>query len=143
MNGDKLKNITELLGKYGTSLEESKALMGELIPVLEERKKQATFPQMPQFFTPTDVEGMGFKTETGEPFKLDEGWMLKLTPGANGAAPAVSFITPEKWEIKEDQTYISPGGQAFTREELETQLATPEIPLELEDVFGKVFPLLY
>ena len=142
MTSDNLGNITDIFKRHGTSLAETKAMMGELLPALEERKAQATFPEMPQFFTSADVEGMGLLTEAGEPFTLEEGWMLKLTPGVNGAEPAVSFITPEKWEITQDQTYISPEGQSFTKEELEQQIATPEIPIELEDVFGKVFPLL-
>jgi len=136
--------ISELLKSYGTSLGETRKLMPLLTEEMTKQKEaRLALPQVPEFFTPAEVGGLGLTTETGEPFKLDEGWLLKMTPGANGAEPVMSFITPEKWEITQDQTYISPEGQRFTQEEIQTQIETPEIPLQVEDVFGKVFPTGY
>ena len=134
MNGE----ISELLQKYGTSLEETRKLMPKLTEAVE--RERAIKPTTPQFFTPEEVKGMGLITEAGEPFELDPGWTLKVTPPVDGAEPSISYITPEKWEITQDQMYISPEGQRFTREEIEAQLAAPEVPLEVEQVFGAVFP---
>jgi hypothetical protein len=132
MNGD---SITELLRKYGAG--ETETLIPQLVTAIEKRKK-ATLPTAAQFYTPEQVSEMELKTETGEPFALDEGWLLKITPARNGGEPAVSYISPEKWEFTGTE-WISPEGQHFTQEELEAQLEAPEVPLEVEDVFGKVF----
>lgn len=136
-----MNGAEDILSKYGTSLKETRAMLGELMPAIQRRRKaQYPFLGATQYLTAEDVRDLGLITEAGEPFVLEEGWQLKITPGANGAEPSFSFITPEKWEITQDQTYISPEGQRFTREELEVQLATPEIPLEIRDIYGAVFP---
>jgi len=137
-----MNGISELLSRYGTSLKETRALMPELTEAVKRQRaiKPPTFPQVPRLFDPEEVKGMGLVTEAGEPFQLDPGWMLKVTPPVDGKEPKISYITPENWEITQEQTYISPEGKMFTKEEIEAQLVAPEIPLEVEQVFGRVFP---
>ena len=138
-----MNGIEELLKKYGTSLEETRKLMPELVESIK-REREAmmppALPTTPQFFTAEEVRGMGLVTEAGEPFELELGWRLKVTPPVDGQEPMISYITPEEWEITQDQIYISPIGERFTREQIEAQLAAPEVPLEVEQVFGRVFP---
>ena len=136
-----MNGISELLEKYGTSLAETRKLMPRLAEELKRPPKPPPAPQLPtvpweigvpQFFTAEEARQLGVE--------LEPGWQLKVVPHKDPAPPAYSLITPEEWEITEGQMYISPEGQRFTREQLETQLAAPEIPLEVEQVFGKVFP---
>ena len=137
-----MNGAEDILSKYGTSLKETRAMLGELMPAIRRRRETAQYPflETTQYLTAEEVRELELTTETGLPFELEEGWTLKITPGANGAEPSFSFITPEKWEILEDQTYISPEGERFSWEEIQAQLAAPEIPLEMEQIFGKVFP---
>lgn len=130
MNGD----ITELLQRHGTSLEETRKLVPKLTEAIAKERalKPPAFPKVSQFFTPEEAREWGIE--------LEPDWMLKVTPPVEGAEPSFSFITPEKWEITQAQEYISPEGQKFTREQIEAQLAAPEVPLEIEQVFGEVFP---
>ena len=134
--------ITEILKKYGTSLAETRKLMPELVESIERERaiRPPIVPTTPQFFTAEDVSAMGLVTEAGEPFELEPGWRLKIIPPVNGAEATISFITPEDWEITQDQMYISSEGERFTREEFEARLVAPEVPLEVEQVFGRVFP---
>lgn len=141
-----MNGIPDILERYGTSLAETRKLVGELAPAIAKRKKG--FLKVPQFLTAEQAKEYGVE--------LEEGWMLKLTPGRDGVEPSFSYITPEKWEITQDQMYISPEGQRFTREQIEAQLQgrreferwvgkTPEEmaeerQLRIEQVFGKVFP---
>ena len=132
MNGAGLASI---IGSRGTSLAETRGMLGEYFDALKEQKDLLAQAGQVKFYTPEQVSQMGFSTETGEPFVLDTGWLLKVTPGANGAEPAVSFITPSdfladvetgQWEITQDQTFIAPSGKQYTSEELQAQLPEPE-----------------
>ncbi len=113
--------IANILKKYGTSLAETRKLVPELVASIEQERaiRPPIVPTTPQFFSPEDVVGMGLLTETGDPFELEPGWRLKVTPPVNGTESAVSFITPEDWEITQAEEYISPEGQKFNRREFE------------------------
>lgn len=123
-----MNGIEELLKKYGTSLAETRKLMPELVESIKRERamRPPPLPTTPQFFTAEEVRGMGLVTEAGEPFELELGWRLKVTPPVDGQEPIISYITPEDWEITQDQMYISPEGERFTREQMEVQWAEAE-----------------
>ena len=129
-----MNGISDLLQRYGTSLEETRALMPQLTEAVRQRRvvRPPALPQAPQFFTPEEARQFGVE--------LEPDWTLKVTPGQDGAEPSISYISPEKWEITQDQMYISPEGKRYTKEQMEAQLAAPEIPLEVEQVFGRLYP---
>jgi hypothetical protein len=150
-------SVEELLGKYGTSLEETRALMPELMDAIKGKQQTMDFPTQPLLYTSTEAANMGVTIEPD--------WMLKLTPV--GDQFRVSFVTPQKWEITEDNEYISPTGDTYTSDEVKemnrlatlspeelateqtkltseawaTQLGgTKYTPLQVQDIFGAVFP---
>ena len=152
MNGT---DLTRIVGSWGTSLTETRGMLGEFFDALKEQKDSFTQAGRQisevKFFTPEEVRQLGLTTETGEPFTLETGWLLKLTPGANGAEPTMSFVTPSdfltdieagQWEITQDQAYISPSGRRYSPEEVQAQLPEPElvIPPEFEEAFYEAFP---
>lgn len=118
--------IERLLSQSGGSLEEMRELYPQLMSAI---KKPATaFPTEPTFLTPSEAEQFGVT--------LEEGWMLKLTPAEEGYA--WSLLSPDKWEITQDEQYISPTGETFSREQFEAG-AIPQQPLtpeELEETYG-------
>ncbi|KKN03106.1 hypothetical protein LCGC14_1110980 [marine sediment metagenome] len=60
---------------------------------------------------------------------IPEGFQLKLIPGEGRGAFSISQIDPQGWELTQDDLFISPEGQMFTRAELEAQgLAEAEAP---------------
>ncbi len=120
--------ISGLLERYGAGLKEARAKGIE--PALRERRPILPTPTTPQFFTAEDVASLGLKLESGEDFSIEAGWLLKLTPGANGAEPAFSLVSPEGWEMLEDQTWLSPEGESYTIEQLEQMQAEQlDVPL--------------
>lgn len=124
--------IERLLTQYGTSLKDMREMYPQLTGAIKQRQLTTTFPTQPLFFTTTEAQQMGLG--------IGEGWMLKLTPGQNGDYIS-SLITPKKWEITEDDLYISPEGTKYTRADIEALLsepvgglgATPR-PLNIEDL---------
>ncbi len=140
-----MNGISELLQRYGTSLEETRKLIPELTLAFKKRKKPA-IPTAPQFLTSPEAKEYGID--------IEEGWMLKLAPGVKGDGLKPTLITPEKWEISDvitgkagevvDFSITSPEGLSYTKESYEIELAHEkpfhEVPLEPEQIFGKVFP---
>ncbi len=142
MNGD----INKILQSYGTSLKELKAFFPKLIAESAKKKKaQYPFLNVPKFFTAEEVKGMGLTTETGEPFELEEGWMLKLTPGKNGDEPSFSLKSPIGEEVGLEDVFITEAGEWKTRaeieafaEEYEAQRASWEETIP--SLYSKLFP---
>ena len=106
--------IRRLLAQYGTSLSEVREMYPQLTTAIAQRRLTTTFPTQPMFFTPGEAAQMGLG--------IGEGWMLKISP-VNGSYKS-SYITPGKWEITEDDLYISPAGEQFTRADIEALLTT-------------------
>lgn len=52
--------------------------------------------------------------------ELEPDWMMKVTP-VDGGVPQISYITPEKWEIKGENLdiYVTPQGKEYPREVME------------------------
>jgi len=163
--------ISELVSKYGTSLEETRKLLGKIRPEISKlREERNLLLSQPVYLTPSEA-----KEEYG--ITLEENYKLKLTPD-NGKYTA-SLLTPGGWEMLQGpgvpsrsgiiyphESFISPEGKKFTREEFEAQFTTPEpeeewykggkIPAyefpgietqfetpdyaKLQQVFGKVYP---
>lgn len=91
--------IERLLDQYGTSLKDMREMYPQLTETITEQRRATTFPTQPLFFTPSEAGEMGLS--------LQEGEMLKISPTEAGGYTS-SVITPEKWEITEDDFYISP-----------------------------------
>jgi len=119
--------VNELLSKYGNTLQDIRKLLPQLPEAIEEEKKRIRQrqPITPTFYTVEEARELGIS--------LEPGWSLKVWPARDGGQPDVRFITPDKWEITEDDRYISPEGKSYTRQELEAkqtfeeQEAIPEI----------------
>jgi len=164
-----MSGISELLQRYGTSLEETRKLVPKLTEAVKQKKaiKPPTIPTAPQFFTPEEVRGMALVTETGEPFRLEPGWTLKVVPPVGGGEPRVSYISPTGWEQTEEGIWVDPEGNRHTPEQMQAEeeeylRSIPTLPVErgltpeqrveeeayreyqrqlkLEGIFGKVFP---
>jgi len=112
--------IERLLSQYGTSLAEMREMYPKLTGAIEASKLATTLPTQELFFTPTEAADMGLS--------LQENWMLKFTPKEGDYS--ISLITPEKWEITEAGTYISPEGAEYSQADLETLLSPPTGGLE-------------
>jgi len=65
------------------------------------------------FFSPKQAKDLGVE--------IEEGWLLKLIGAEGEAPPAISYISPEKWEVIGEDTFLSPEGEQYTRDQL-TQL---------------------
>lgn len=113
--------IERLLSQYGTSLKDVREMYPQLTGAIEQRKLTTAFPTQPLFFTAMEAQQMGLG--------LQEGWMLKMSPGKNGDYSS-SLVSPEKWEITEDDFYISPAGEKYNRADLEALLGVPTGGLE-------------
>jgi len=155
--------ISDLLKKYGTSLEQTRALMPKLTEAVKRQRaiKLPTLPTVPQFFTPEEAKDLGVE--------LEPRWSLKVSPGRDGQEPSFSYITPTGWEITQAGLYVSPEGKRYTPEQLQAEqeeylkslgrmppmekgvltpeqlgiergYRIPEVPPELEEIYGKVFP---
>ncbi|MCJ7611255.1 MAG: hypothetical protein MUP19_03255, partial [Candidatus Aminicenantes bacterium] len=107
--------IERLLGQYGSSLKDMRELYPQLTETIKQRQLTTAFPTQPLFFTPSEAAQMGLS--------LAENWMLKMAPAEGGYTS--SFITPSKWEITEDELYISPTGEKYSKADLEALLAPP------------------
>lgn len=107
-----LGGYARIIERYGTSLEETRKMVGELGAALKARKYK--FLPSPVFMTPGEAAEYGITLE--EP--LPEDWMLKITP-IEGGTPTISFITPDKWEIRGEDEYVSPEGEVYTRAQME------------------------
>lgn len=114
--------IEYLLTQYGTSLKETREMYPQLTEAISRRQLTTTFPTQPLFFTAEETQQMGLG--------LQEGWMLKLTPTEGNGGFTSSFITPQKWEITENDLYISPAGEQFSKADLEALLGVPTGGLE-------------
>jgi len=109
--------IERLLNQYGTSLKEMRELYPKLTDAISQRRLTTTFPTEPLFFTASEATEMGLG--------LQEGWMLKLTPIEGNGGFTSSLITPQKWEITENDLYIAPSGAQYTRADMEALLGVP------------------
>jgi len=109
--------IERLLSQYGTSLKDMRELYPQLTDTIKQRQLTTTFPTQPLFFTPSEAQQMGLG--------LEEGWMLKMTPTEGNGGFTSSLITPEKWEITENDLYISPSGDQLSRADMEALLGEP------------------
>jgi hypothetical protein len=107
--------IERLLDQYGTSLKETREMYPQLTEAVSQRQLTTAFPTQPLFFTPSEAQEMGLS--------LQEGWMFKMTPAEGGYTS--SFITPSKWEITEDDFYVSPTGERYSKADMEALLAIP------------------
>jgi len=109
--------IERLLSQYGTSLKDMRELYPQLTETISQRRLATTFPTQELFFTPSEAAQMGLS--------LSEGYMLKMTPNEAQRGYGISFITPEKWEIKENDIYITPSGEQLSRADMEALLGEP------------------
>jgi len=107
--------IESLLDQYGSSLADMRELYPQLTETIEKQRLVTTLPTQALFFIPSEAADMGLS--------LEEGWMLKVSPVEGGYKS--SFITPSKWEITEDELYISPAGEQYSRADMEALLAIP------------------
>jgi len=107
--------IESLLDQYGSSLADMRELYPKLTETIEKQRLVTTLPTQALFFIPSEAADMGLS--------LEEGWMLKVSPVEGGYKS--SFITPSKWEITEDELYISPAGEQYSRADMEALLAIP------------------
>ncbi|HUS04502.1 MAG TPA: hypothetical protein VMY79_03150, partial [Dehalococcoidia bacterium] len=108
-------DIERLLSQYGSSLKEVREMYPQLMASVQQRQMTTALPTQPLFFTPSETQQMGLQ--------LEEGWMLKMTPAGEGYTS--SLITPEKWEITENDLYIAPSGEQYSRADIEALLAMP------------------
>ncbi len=122
--------IERLLTQYGTSLKDMREMYPQLTGAVQQRQLTTAFPAQPMFFTPTEAAQMGLG--------LQEGWMLKMTPIEGNGGFTSSFITPQKWEVTEDDLYISPAGEQYSRADLEALMA---VPAGLEEVVPPTGPM--
>jgi len=113
----KQTEIERLLSQYGTSLKETREMYPQLTSAIEQRRLATTFPTQELFFTSMEAAQMGLS--------LQEGWMMKMTPSEAQTGYGISFITPQKWEITEGGTYISPEGAEYSQADLEALLSVP------------------
>ena len=131
MNGLNLNEV-ELLGKYATSkqlqierllrqysntLEDVHELLPQLRGTITEQRKATQFGTEPVFFTPAEAAQMGLG--------LQEGYLLKISPTQGNGGYTSSVITPTKWEITEDDYYISPSGQRLSAADMQAWLSEP------------------
>ena len=100
-------------------------LVGEVIRGLSERQFR-----IPGFGEITDItffdpgQALEFLDVT-----LPEGFTLKLIPGEARGSFSISQIDPQGWELTQDDLFISPEGQTFTRAEIEAfGLEEPQVP---------------
>jgi hypothetical protein len=107
--------IERLLSQYSTSLSDVREMYPQLTGAISQRQLTTAFPTQPLFFTPSEAMEMGLS--------LQEGWMLKMTPTEGGYTS--SFITPSKWEVTEDDFYVSPTGERYSKADMEALLAVP------------------
>jgi len=141
------REIQNLLSEYGSSLKEVREMFPQVLNAVEKRDLATVFPNQDIFLSAEEAKSVGLG--------LDTGWMLKLTPSQKeGERYTSSLITPEKWEITEDDLFIAPSGEKYTRDEMEQALklsnlavtnpeeyaAQQQKALKIEEVFGKVFP---
>ena len=121
--------IEHLLTQYGTSLKDVREMFPQLSGAVRQRQLTTALPTQPIFFTAAEAAEMGLG--------IGEDWMLKFTPMEGNGGYTSSFITPEKWEVTEDDRYISPTGERYTRADLQALLSMPvegltEAPLTAE-----------
>jgi len=114
--------IERLLSQYGTSLKDMRELYPQLTETIAQRRLTTAFPTQPLFFTSYEAAEMGLR--------LDEGWMLKMSPTEGNGGYTSSIITPQKWEITENDLYIAPSGEQYSRADMEALLGVPTGGLE-------------
>jgi len=118
--------IERLLSQYGSSLKGVREMYPQLTGAVQQRQLTTALPTVPLFFTPSEAQDMGLG--------LQEGWMLKMTPAGEGYT--TSLITPTKWEITENDLYISPTGEKYTQADLQALLSVPTGGLTGETTTG-------
>jgi hypothetical protein len=118
--------IERLLSQYGSSLKEVREMYPQLTGTIKQRQLTTVFPTQPLFFTPSEAAQMNLQ--------LQEGWMLKMTPTEGNGGYTSSLITPEKWEITEDDFYISPTGEKYSRADMQALLSEPTGGLTSEEL---------
>lgn len=115
---DRLSIIENLLSRETSSLAE----LRELYPKITAASKlpETLVGVEPIFLNPEQAKDYGIT--------LDPDWQLKISPAENTQGYSFSLITPDKWEITQDNLFISPTGEQFTQEQLQESLA-PAAPI--------------
>jgi hypothetical protein len=98
----------------------------QLIGAVEQRRLATSFPNQDLFFTAAEAAQMGLK--------LDQGWMLKISPTEAGEL-TFSRISPTKWEITEDNYYISPSGERYPEADMRALLSDPSGEVVPDELF--------
>jgi len=119
--------IERLLTQYGTSLADVREMYPQLTQAVAQRRLITTFPTQPLFFTAAEAAQMGLG--------LQEGAMLKLSPIEGNGGLTSSIITPQKWEITEDNYYISPSGDRLSEADMRAMLSEPTGGLVPDELF--------
>ncbi|MBA7466124.1 hypothetical protein ES707_01299 [subsurface metagenome] len=109
--------IERLLSQYGTSLKETREMYPQLLQNIEQRRLATAFPTQELFFTATEAAQMGLS--------LQEGWMMKMKPNEAQTGYGISFISPQKWELTEDDFFISPTGEKYSKADIQALLSMP------------------
>lgn len=91
---------------------------------------------IPKVFTAEEASMLGM--EVAEP-----DWLVKFTPDLTKETGfSLSYLTPDQWEITEDERYISPEGEVFTQADLEEAQAgavwRAETDLLVQEIFGGI-----
>ncbi len=127
-----MATVTELLERDASSLEEVRALAGEISKAGPSQQPDA-IPGTPKFYTSDEVQQWGVTIPTG--------WMVKISPdeGLPGEY-AVTYINPQGWEMDQNKTWKSPDGKVYTQDQLQELEKQPKGKSELEQIYGRVFP---
>lgn len=105
--------------------------LGELSKSLAHRRGFLKDVSLGRVWTPEEA-----KAE----FDIDikPGYTVKVEPYAVAESGyGFTLLTPEGWQIKPDETYISPTGQSFTKQEMEEQR---ELAVRREDIIKRLGP---
>ena len=94
-----MNGVLSLTEKYGSLIEQAVFPTQRLAELTRRTFKPPKYPQLPQFFTAEEAKEFGIE--------LERGWMLKVTPGVDRAAPSLSYITSTGWEITKERDLIS------------------------------------
>lgn len=110
------------------------ALVGEVVAALSAKRFQ-----IPGIGEITEITFLDPSQALELGVTIEEGFQIKLTPGEERGTFTTSLITPEGWEITQDDLFISPEGQTFTRAEIE---ALPEAPPPEFPAVAPIAPLV-
>ncbi|MCK4714731.1 MAG: hypothetical protein KAT35_04095, partial [Candidatus Aenigmarchaeota archaeon] len=117
-----MAGIADIVKQFGTSLEETRALMASMGAQMSHAVEGRQF---------TEDMFLGAEEALEYGVELDAGWQIKLSPDTSERGFAVSYLNPEGWEITELGDYVSPEGEVFTEQQLSAMTMTeqPSVPL--------------